>query len=336
MTDMIQAFPDLLLQAEELCRSISFPSVQVDKIVLFGMGGSAIGGDLLKALAERTFHLPIHVVRNEEVPSYVNDKTLALIVSYSGNTEETLHAFETAVQKKHAKPILFSTGGILKEKALAHRLPYLEIPGGLMPRAALPYTFIPLIFALNKSVGFPDQTEAIHESIIILKGLREEISKASKNHDAHRLAKALRDKIPMIYSGTPAFAPAARRWKCQMNENAKQPAAFGVFPEATHNDIVGYTHPLPVHKSLGCIILRDVDESAKVKQRLEFTKKAMEKAGSQVHEVFSKGKSFLSRLLFLCYYGDFVSLFLAEEKDVDPVGIQVIDELKAELSGANR
>lgn len=323
-------FPDYLEQAIQIAQSVSLPKIGAKKIVILGMGGSAIGGDILIALAEKTFPLPILVVRNEEIPLSVDSETLVIAVSYSGNTQETLQALQTAIKRNPQKIVAISTGGRLEKFALDENFPLIKIPGGLMPRAALPFTFVPLLYILQKMTDFPDMQHALHESVTVLKSIREEQISNQK------IAEMLRHKLSIIYAATPTLAPAAKRWKCQINENAKQPAYYDYFPEAVHNEIVGYTAPLPIHKNMIAVILHDEDESENIKQRIEFMKSAVQKCGSETRDVTSRGKSLLGKLLSLCYQGDWVSLHLARLNGVDPTPIQIIDELKQELKALKR
>lgn len=205
-----------------------------------------------------------------------------------------------------------------------------------MPRAALGYTFVPVLFILKHICGLKEDAVGLSESISILKAMREKLASNSKENQAKRLAQSLHGKIPVIYAPTPLFEPVARRWKGQINENAKQPAFFDVFPEATHNSIVGFTNRLPVHQSLVTIFLRDSEETTEAKKRLDWTRDTLRERGNQVHEIRSQGKTFVSRLLSLCYPADYVSLYLAQENHVDPTPIEVIDKLKNQMQAGKR
>lgn len=327
MEEAVRRFPEFVAEAQALAAGFSPPRMDADKIAILGMGGSAIGGDLVKALAEKLSTTPVLVIRNDEIPNFVDERTAVLVVSYSGNTQETLLSLKAALYKSQGKVIAVTTGGNLRQAALEKIFPHLDIPEGLMPRAALPFTFVPLVLILQKLAGFPDQSLALQEAVSVLTEMRGEI-----DTPAARMAAMMRGKLPVIYAANPYLAPAAYRWKCQINENAKQPAFSGVFPEMVHNEIVGYTNPLEIHRFFSVVILREADESALVQKRIGFVKSAVLDAGGEVHEIFARGESFLARLLSLCYYGDFVSLHLARENKVDPMPIEIIDRLKGELS----
>jgi len=324
MDEAIAKFPDFLVEAKTISQSISPNITDIDKIFVLGMGGSALGGDLLSVILEKISPVPVHVIRNDAIPAFLDRRSLIFAVSYSGNTQETLTAVQQAETRAPGKIIAISTGGTLKEWAQKKSLPFVEIPGGLMPRAALPYTFVPLLFLSQKVLKFDDPSSAFEEMVHVLRSM----------HDltvAHQIAQSLKNKVTVIYGAHPSLAPAAKRWKCQINENAKQPAYGLSFPEVAHNEIVGYTYKLEVHQSISTIILVDENEDAPTKARVEFAKKAMQNSGCIVHEVVSQGKSFLAKLLSLCYAGDHVSLALAKALQIDPVPIEIIDRLKKEM-----
>ncbi len=345
----VHDFPEMMEQAAVLSQSLDIPwgKEEIQQIVVLGMGGSSIGGEMAKAVSQKYCEVPVQLVRDEALPAYVNKKTVVIAVSYSGNTKETLTGFESAAERTN-KILGISSGGKLKEKCLENRFPYLEIPSGWLPRAALPYSFVPLLSVLEKLFLFPEFDTSLKESIEIVKHIRKELKRfpdeefepsaklANIDNAAKDLARNLRGKIPVIYAESPLLEPAANRWKCQINENAKQPAYFQVLPEAYHNDIVGFTAPLPLHSKMAAIFLREShpeDNQSKGKStlnfdKLEFFKKIIQSAGIQTFELFSKGESLPAKLLSLSYFGDYVSLYLAEENQVNPEEIQVIDQLK--------
>jgi len=329
MKQAIHDFPDHLAEAQKLCQGFTLASKTVNKIVIFGMGGSAIGGDLAGAVCDQAGALPVHVIRNEVIPHWIDEQTFVIAVSYSGNTQETLSAFESALARRPNGAAVITTGGKLKAIAGSRNIPCLEIPGGLMPRAGLAFTFVPILHFVSQIAKLPAQAFNLTDAIEVLKQMRDKLS--ASNSDAQSLAKSIHGKFPLIYAPTPAFMPAARRWKCQINENAKQPAAFEVFPELCHNEIVGFTQSLPIHKSLAAILLRDDEEPSNVRKRIDTTRDILKESGTFLHEITSQGKTFLSRLLSFCYDADWVSLYLAEENKVDPIPIAVIDRLKAEM-----
>lgn len=318
-------FPDYIAEAIQLCEKLPLSEVKVNKIVVLGMGGSAIGADILAAVAEKVASVPVLVIRNEEIPNYVDENTFVIAVSYSGNTQETLTALKSAAARKPKQIVAISTGGLLENLSALEKFPLIKVPDGLAPRAALPYSLVPLFLTLQKTVHFPDMHDALTESIHVLKTLRDELISDK------RIAQGLHGKIPIIYASTPFFMPAARRWKCQFNENAKQLAYFESLPEADHNEIVGYTKKLPLHQNMAVVILNDSTSSEITQRRLIFFKNAIIKCGCPVYEAQSKGENLLTKLLSLCYTGDLVSLHLAELNGVDPTPVQIIDTLKQEF-----
>ncbi len=324
MKKAINEFPEMMKQGIALGKSFKFPwkKEQIDSILILGMGGSALGGEMAKAVFETSSSIPVSLIRDEEIPGFVNDKTLVIAVSYSGSTKETLAALDASLLKTN-KIIGILSGGKLKEICLKRGFPCLEIPSGLMPRAALPYLFTPLLFMLNEVSPFSALNSSLEEALRILEKMREDLTRTPNS--AEETAQKLYGKIPVIYAESPLLAPAAYRWKCQINENAKQPAYVQVFPEAYHNDIVGFTQKLPVHSCMAAVFLRDKPACS---EKVDFFAERLQKAGVLPLNQFSEGFSVLTKLLFFAYFGDFVSLYLADKNRVNPEEIQVIDDFK--------
>lgn len=319
-SNMLKAIEDFAQQcrtALELPKGIAV-SGKVDKIAVIGMGGSAVGGDILKAYMQdlRNSKIPVFVVRDYKVPSFVDENTLVFAVSYSGNTEETISAFEDALRKK-AKIVAIASGGVLSAKAKK----LIKIPAGLQPRAALGYLFFPMLGILNNSGIVDVKSSEIAEMLDIL----------SDTGDfkivGERLAKKIQNKIPLIYASEP-LSPIAYRWKTQLNENSKVPAFYHVFSEMNHNEIAGY-------QSMGkgdfaAIFIRDKCDDERIKKRMDVTKEIIS-TRVDVEELFTRGEHLLSRLFSGIYYGDFVSYCLALANRIDPAPVTVIENLKKKL-----
>ena len=330
MEEAIQAFPDHLLQGKNLAEDFEFPQMHGNKIIVLGMGGSAIAGDFVKSVAKLESPIPVHVIRGGDFPEnyrFIDENTIVLAVSYSGNTLETLADLEFCLKRKIKKIIVLSTGGKLKEIALTEKIPFLEIPSGLMPRAAFPFMFVFLLAILQKLSVLEDHTKELEESISWLEKLRE------KPELAQVLAQKLKGRLPVIYAENALLFPAANRFKCQINENAKQPAYTGIFPEVVHNEIVGFTKVLPLHQFFFAVFLRGSFFNTNVysQKRIDYTQRLILNTGGTFEEVYASGASLISNLLFLAYFGDWVSLYLAKENGVDADSIQVIENLKEEL-----
>ncbi len=314
MLKAIEEFPIQCKKALEAPKGMSV-SGAVNKIVVAGMGGSAVGGDLLKACM-RGSNIPVLVVRDYKVPEFVDEKTLVFAVSYSGNTEETLSALESAAGKK-AKIVAVTSGGLLESKAKK----VIKIPGGLQPRAALGYLFFPLLGVLSNSGIIKADNKDIAEMLGIL-------SKTSDFRVAGEdIAKKIGKKTPIVYASE-VLAPVAYRWKTQFNENSKSPAFHHTFSEMNHNEIVGYQ--TMKRSDFIAIFIRDGFDNERIKKRMDVSKEIIS-TRVDVEEVFTRGDSLLSRLFSGIYHGDFASYFLAVANGIDPTPVSVIDNLKKRL-----
>lgn len=290
-------------------------SSDISNIVVCGMGGSAIGGDLLKSYLSRT--MPVIVNRDYEIPEFVNENSLVIVVSYSGNTEETLNCYKKA-KEKGCKIIAISSDGKLAEKCKT----VIKIPSGLQPRAAIGYLFFPIIGVLHNSGIIEVKNEELNEMLDTLKDTNyyKEAGEA--------LAKKIKNKVPIIYSSA-LLEPVAYRFKTQINENSKQPAFHHVFPEMNHNELVGYKHM--DRKDFIAIFIRDNEDHPRIKKRMDICKKILEKR-VDVEEIETKGKYLLSRMFSAIYLGDLTSYYLALLNREDPTPVTVIEYLKSELA----
>jgi len=302
------------------------------QIVVSGMGGSAIGGDILRTYAAGRAKIPVTVVRDYHLPAFVNQDTLFLAVSYSGNTEETLSAYSEAREKK-ASIICITTGGKLKAQAEADGYAVVGIPAGLVPRAATGYLFAPLVLLLEKLGIVADVHQELEETVTVLRDMRDKLQPGApvSTNQARIIARQLKDSLPVIWGTAGMSEVAAQRWKAQINENAKCPAYYNVFPELNHNEIVGFEAPTQLLSSLSCIILRDRYDHERVQRRIEISKDIIRERVKSIVEVNSQGESYLARFYSLVYSGDYASVYLALEYGVNPTPVAVIDYLKAEL-----
>lgn len=305
----------------------------VQNIVITGMGGSAIGGDILRSLAAKGARVPVIVNRGYEIPRFVNRQTLFLAVTYSGNTEETLSSFEQA-KKQGAQIVCLSSGGQLKEKAGYYDYPCIMVPGGLSPRAATGYLFAPLALLLEKGGLIEGAGEDLQETVEVLYRLRDILNPEAPldGNPAREAARLMKGSLPVIWGSTGLSETAAFRWKAQINENAKSPAYYAVLPELNHNEIMGFDEPQEVIKQLSLVILRDSGDHPRVVRRIEITKELVKKKVKNLLDVQSSGRSWLARFYSLVYIGDYASTYLALEYGKDPIAIEAIDHLKAELA----
>lgn len=313
MLQVIKDFPKQCREALNLPRGISV-SGQIDNIVITGMGGSAIGGDLLKIYLH-DINIPVHVNRDYKLPGFVNENSLVFVVSYSGNTEETLSSLKDA-KARNAKIIGITSGGKLSEECEK----VITIPSGLQPRAALGYSFFPMLGVLHNTNIVRVKNDDLNEMMDILKQTDK------FNDHGEELSKKLKEKIPIIYASE-ALGAIAFRWKTQINENAKIAACYNVFSEMNHNEIAGYKG---MDRKFTAIIIKDKYDNDRIKKRMDICKGLMEMT-VDVEEVETQGESLLARMFSIIYLGDFVSYYLALLNRVDPSPVEIIEELKKKL-----
>ena len=314
MLKVIEEFPHQCKTALELPKGMSV-SGKINNIVVCGMGGSAIGGDLLRIYMHNS-KIPVFIVRDYKVPNFVDENSLVFAVSYSGNTEETISAFEDASRKK-AKIVAVTSGGQLA--GMAKKV--IKIPSGLQPRAALGYLFFPVLGVL------------VNSGIIDVKGkeIEEVLNILSTTDDfrpvGERIAKRIGQRTPIIYASE-LLSPVAYRWKTQFNENTKVAAFYHIFSEMNHNEIAGYQN---INKNdYIAIFIRDIYDNDRIKKRMDVTKEIIS-IRVDVGEVFTRGEHLLSRMFSGIYYGDFVSYYLAIANRTDPTPVTVIENLKKKL-----
>lgn len=336
-TGMLAALEGLPAQCAEaywdLARHVELPEIEaISNIVVTGLGGSAIGGDLLRVYAAGKISVPIIVNRDYGLPKFVGPDTLVFAVSYSGNTEETLSAYEEA-RARGASIIAITTGGKLGEMAQRDGVPVIRVPSGIAPRAATGFLFIPTLRILQGLGLLPDVLDEITEMIDFIRDMRKKLGPEAPEEEnpAKQIARKLHNKIPVIWGSAGTTEVVAQRWKGQINENAKAPAYWNVLPELNHNEIVGFQFPLEILKKVHVIILRDERDHPRVHKRIEITKDVIKDAVDGYTEVWASGNGVLSRLYSLIYTGDYTSVYLAALYGIDPGPVKVIDYLKREL-----
>ncbi|MFA5866552.1 MAG: bifunctional phosphoglucose/phosphomannose isomerase [Actinomycetota bacterium] len=334
MLGVIGAFPAQCREAVSLAESFDFGKLSgdVSSIVTLGMGGSGIGGDIVKALLEPKSKVPVNVCKGYSLPAFVGPDTLVFAISYSGGTEETLTTLQRAADVG-SKIIAVTSDGSLEKEAKKRGFPVIKVPGGLQPRAALGYLSLTVVVVLEK-LGFIEDVRAdIEETLGILEMMSEHMSPDSPagNNIAKQLAGRLYEKMPVVYGseGTPAVA--ALRWKCQFNENSKVPAFWHQFPELNHNEIVGWQELGEVAKRCCLITLRSPGENPRTRKRVEISLPLLEGVVGESLQVWSEGDSELARLYSLIYLGDFTSVYLAILNGVDPTPVERIQLLKKKL-----
>ena len=317
-------------EAARIAEKISVSYPKPANIVVAGMGGSGIGGELLKDYARNQATVPIEVSKDYALPAYVNSKTLVLVVSYSGDTEESLSAFLDA-QRRKSMVYCVSSGGSLLEFAEKLNVPFLRVPAGMPPRAASPYLLVPQLVLLEKMGLISAVSENLSEATTLLEKVSRENApeKPAGKSLAKSLASGIHGTVPVVY-GFGVYRGVAQRWKQQFNENSKVPAKWEVFPELNHNEIVGWEKAGALTKHFSTVFLRDKNEPSEVRSRIEITKTLMPQA-SKKFEVWAQGKSALVKMLSTILVGDFTSVYLAVLRGVDPTPVQTINTLKLKL-----
>jgi glucose/mannose-6-phosphate isomerase len=333
--DAVAGLPEQLAAAHEAAgetlRASDLPdAASVRNIVVLGMGGSGISGDVLSSVASGVLPVPVTVLKQYRTPRFVGPGTLAFALSYSGNTEETLSMARGAAEAG-ASVVTVSSGGELAELPGAT---HISCPPGYMPRAALGALVAPLFVALFR-MGLMPQAHALlvkaQEQLAHRRDrCRPEVTGAA--NPARELARQIDRTIPLIYGGGAIGAVAAMRWKCDVNENAKAPAFWAAHPELDHNEICGFGQHGDVTRQVFTLIeLRHGSEHERLEPRFAFTRGLIEECVARVLEVQAEGEGRLAQLLDLMYVGDWTSCYLALDNDVDPGPIDAIAALKASM-----
>lgn len=334
MLRTVLSFPDMLETARRIALDAHLLAPQTFKnVVVSGLGGSAIGGDLARALLADSLRIPMAVNRDYGIPAFVGEGTLFIASSYSGNTEETLAATHEA-QERGARIVAITSGGRLREIAHEGGDPTVLVPGGYQPRAALAFSLVPVLVILMRLGAISLEDAAFDEAVEVARSMaaRHGPDVPTDRNPAKQLAESLCGKLPVIYGSQGYRGVVALRWKGQINENAKAPAAANVFPELDHNEILSWSGPESQLAGMHVVVLRDPRESRAIATRVDLTKSVIGKHAGGITEVWSEGSSDLAKLCSLVYMADFVSVYLAYLYGVDPTTIDAIDFLKNELA----
>ncbi len=334
MYDAVRSFSDQLREGRRRAlggNTHGWPGEDVTAVTVAGMGGSAIGGDVLSALAADHASIPVITSRSYSLPAWTGPDTAVVASSYSGNTEETLTAFEEACARG-ARVLVISTGGELAERARAKDVPCIELPAGIQPRAALPYSLSALLTVTESLRLTAIKSQDWDEAITVTAKQAKVMSDLSDlENPAIKLASVLYGCFPVIYSSE-QLAPANTRWRNQIQENSKSLAFGNLLPEMNHNEIMGWARSQPELKQLAVVALRDREDHERTKRRLDVTRSLLEPDAHKWTEVWSEGESRLARLLSIMYVSDWVSLYLAILNETDPSPVGLISRLKAALS----
>lgn len=328
----IAGFPNQWDEAIKLTEDLKLTvnRERIDNICFAGMGGSAIGADILRAYSYHCCPHPVQVVRHYDIPGWVDERTLFIACSFSGNTEEALLALQQA-RKQQAQTVAVTSGGELLLQAARKEFDYMKIPGGMPARAALGYNFIAL-FRIFQYLGYLDEgDEALSETELFLSEQSELLSDIHGN-EALSIAEDLNDTLPIIYSNAVAMQPVNLRWRGQLEENAKTLAYGNSLPEMTHNEIVGWERVIHLTGRLSVLILQDEQDHMRVQKRMSIIRDLIADQTATIHVLNTRGKSRLTRLFSLIQLADWTSYYLAVINRIDPTPTAKIDLLKSRLA----
>ena len=322
MLDDILAIPDHLRDALWRVESARLEPSEAAGLMVCGMGGSAIGGDLAAAALGDRLTRPLLTVRGYGLPSWATPEWAVLCSSYSGNTEETLACF-AAAEALGTRRLVASTGGELVDGARESGVPVIGLPGILpAPRTAVAYMLV-CASEVAAAVGVAPR---IHTEIDAAAAFLERES-GSLRERADEIVARLGDTVAVI-TGADLTAPVARRWKTQINENAELPAFFSELPEADHNELCGWSGA-----EFSTVMLEDRDQHPRERRRFELTAELIKAGGAEAVRVETEGETRIARLLWATMLGDLVSLRIAEARGVDPLPVTAIEDLKVALAG---
>ena len=309
-----------------------FPNDVIKNVLICGMGGSAIAGELIAGAYRERLRLPLAVHRDYELPGWVGPDTLVILSSYSGNTEETLTATMQAYER-NSPCVAITSGGKLGSFYAKEGIPVVPLPGGMQPRAALLWLMVPVAVILERTEVLPslgsEMEEARETLSAVVAACGPEVPQDA--NPAKQLAAALHGKVPLIW-GAELTAAVARRWKGQLNENAKVPAFWSELPELDHNEIVGFAGMGPLTPMAQLVMLRDPRNHRQIVRRFELTADLIKREVSGVLSITAEGRGALARMLDLVVLGDYVSLYLALMREIDPGPVEVIEALKERLA----
>ena len=318
-----------MADASRLAEGIRLDGPLPGAVVIVGMGGSAVAGDLLQGLWHERAPFPVHVVRGYTLPAWIGPDSLVVASSYSGGTEETLSAFAEA-RSRGGRALVVTSGGPLAEESSRAGIPWVRIPSGFPPRAALAYLLAPVLAVIEASWPTLSRAGERDEAIGVLARLGAELCPESPlaANPAKQLAVWLTGRTPAVY-GTDATAPVAYRWRTQLEENAKVLALSGILPEMNHIAIEAWGGAPGDHWAV--VFLRDATEHPRVARRAALTRSITE-ARVPTREVWARGEGRLARLLSLVLTGDWVSYYLALVRGVDPWAVDTLEAFKQRMT----
>jgi len=334
MLDLTMGYPKQFAEGLELAQK-QFQAVPkaFDHVIILGTGGgSAASGNLLRSYLFDRMAVPLFVNQGYTVPRWVDAGTLAIVVSHSGNTEEILAATEQAVAQG-AQVVALTAGGKLKAMAEEKSFATIEVPGGLMPRAALGYIFVPILHILEQYGLVEGCLKELDETIALFEELGKKWGPEPPFDEnlAKQIAAKLYRRVPVVYGSLPFTDSVAWRWKNQFGENSKVPAFWNAIPALHHDEIVGWDAEGAITGQFAVIFLKDKEDNEKIQKRIQITKQILSERASIAIEVETVGESRLARLFSLVCLGDFISCYLPILGGIDPTPVAIIDLFKQKM-----
>jgi len=334
MYNVLRDFPTQIRSGMEIGNTTDLSGIDagsITAVLICGMGGSAISGDILRVYSAPRGRVPILVNRDYTLPRWVGRTTLVIVMSYSGETEESLSAYAEA-REAGAMCIAISSGGSLLELATSDGIPAAVIPSGLAPRCALGYLLLPLLTIAARCELLDIRQSVLTATIADIDEVTRQLADYSDaSNTAVRIAERLHNKLPLIYGAQATLDAVVTRWRCQIQENAKTLAYSNVFPEMNHNEIVGWEQHPELLRRIAVIMLYDRDDPERIRRRMSVTHDIIRPHPADILEIHANEDTQLSRIMGLICLGDWVSFYLAIGSGVDPYPIENIDRLKREL-----
>ena len=333
MLERVRALPDQIREAMDICKEMRLSKKLMERkfgnIVLCGMGGSAITGDIVASLLSSVLPIPFSVIRNYHLPAYVGKDTLLILVSYSGNTEETISCMREGINR-NAGIFGISSGGTVMDICNENKLDHQMIPKGWPPRTAVGYLVVPVLKVLEiLGLSLKEADVMAHEFIPLLEDIRN-LYLSGSDKKINDLALELQERLLMVYS-PPELAPTARRWMCQINENSKMLAHWGTIPEMNHNELVGWCDD-PLFNNYYLVFLSHENIEPRIAKRIELSRELIRERNIPSTLLELPGENAAQALMAGLYMGDILSLYLAGARGMDPSPVRAIDKLKNALA----
>lgn len=334
MAGHLAAMPEQVRAAWERTRSVDLPDKHADifSFIVIGNGGAALAGDMLRGLVAHTAQIPVVIVRGYDVPAFVGPDSIGIAVSHSGNTEETVTAFEEAIDRG-VKPVIVTTGGTLEELATTRRAPLVSYTAEAQPRDALASMLTALVAIAHAVHVIGDVDGDMDEAITLLETARDAFGPGvpTDENPAKQMARALVRKIPAVYGGA-MLESVARAWKGKLNGYAKTTALFDVLPEVNHTSAVGYAFPEQIARDLAVVQLRSSYDHPRVRTHWQVTTDLLDRRGIPYRIVEAEGRSRLAQVLWTLAFADWAAYYLALLNSVDPTAEEAIAYMKRKLA----